>query len=129
MVYDVTGCELTGLGTTELVGAMRKTAALLGCTVLGELPVQFQPHGATAVIVLAESHITVSTWPEIGLAHIDVFTCRADAEVDDAVAPVLAALRAGEVKVQEVTRLGPPTSSRSTVESGASGNCRIAQCS
>ena len=36
---------------------------------------QFQPHGATGVILLAESHISIHTWPEHGLATVDVYTC------------------------------------------------------
>lgn len=36
---------------------------------------QFQPHGATGVVLLAESHISIHTWPEYGIATIDVYTC------------------------------------------------------
>jgi len=36
---------------------------------------QFQPHGATGVVLLAESHISIHTWPEHGIATIDVYTC------------------------------------------------------
>jgi len=36
---------------------------------------QFNPHGATGMILLAESHISIHTWPEYGLATVDVYTC------------------------------------------------------
>jgi S-adenosylmethionine decarboxylase len=36
---------------------------------------RFEPHGVTGVAVLAESHITVHTWPERGYAAFDVFMC------------------------------------------------------
>ncbi len=36
---------------------------------------QFHPHGATGVILLEESHISIHTWPEHGYAAIDVYTC------------------------------------------------------
>ena len=36
---------------------------------------QFIPHGATGVILLEESHISIHTWPEHGYAAIDVYTC------------------------------------------------------
>ncbi len=36
---------------------------------------QFQPHGATGVVLLAESHISIHTWPEHGIATVDVYTC------------------------------------------------------
>ena len=36
---------------------------------------RFVPHGVTAVLVLAESHILVSTWPEHRLALVDILLC------------------------------------------------------
>ena len=36
---------------------------------------KFNPHGVTAVALLAESHISIHTWPENGMAVCDVFTC------------------------------------------------------
>lgn len=52
-----------------------------GATVLGATFHQFEPEGVTGVVLLAESHASVHTWPERGLATLDVFTCGAlDAE-------------------------------------------------
>lgn len=106
-VYDVSGCTTPDPEPAALMEAMRNTARRLGCTVLGELPVLFQPHGATCVLVLAESHLIVSTWPEHQLAHIDLFTCRADTDPDQAIAPVLAVLAAGVVCGERVHRANP----------------------
>ncbi|MDQ7030473.1 MAG: adenosylmethionine decarboxylase [Ardenticatenia bacterium] len=36
---------------------------------------EFAPHGVTGVVLLAESHLSIHTWPEYGYAAIDVFTC------------------------------------------------------
>lgn len=35
----------------------------------------FSPHGVSGVVVIAESHITIHSWPEHNYAAIDVFTC------------------------------------------------------
>lgn len=51
---------------------MRQTAHRLGCTPRISLIDPFEPFGHTCVLVLSESHITVATWPESGLAHVDV---------------------------------------------------------
>jgi S-adenosylmethionine decarboxylase len=107
IVYDVTNCAAPPPEPTDLLAAMRDTATRLGCTVLGELPITFQPHGTTCVLVLAESHLTVSTWPEHNLAHIDLFTCRADTDPDHAVTPILGILGSTTVHTQHVPRLGP----------------------
>lgn len=36
---------------------------------------QFSPQGVSGVVVISESHLAIHTWPEIGYAAIDVFTC------------------------------------------------------
>jgi S-adenosylmethionine decarboxylase len=36
---------------------------------------KFQPQGVTGIVLLAESHISIHTWPERGEAAVDVFTC------------------------------------------------------
>jgi S-adenosylmethionine decarboxylase len=36
---------------------------------------QFEPHGATGVLVLAESHFSAHTYPEHGIVYVDVFCC------------------------------------------------------
>ena len=54
-----------------LVGACRAA----GATVLAARFHQFRPCGVTGVVLLAESHASVHTWPERGLVTLDVFTC------------------------------------------------------
>ena len=52
-----------------------ETANQCGATWLNTVSHQFTPQGVTAVTLLAESHISIHTWPENGLAVCDVFTC------------------------------------------------------
>lgn len=107
VVYDLTRCATANPDTRELLAAMHQTVQLLGCTVLGELPVPFQPHGATVVLVLAESHLVVSTWPEDELAHVDLFTCRADVEPDGAIAPIIRCFGGPAVRSTWIDRRQP----------------------
>jgi S-adenosylmethionine decarboxylase len=87
--------------------AMHDTANRLGCTTRSQVIEPFQPHGATCVLILAESHITVSTWPEHQLAHIDVFTCRADTTPGHAIQPILRLLAGHVTHAQNVPRIPP----------------------
>ena len=48
-----------------------------GATVLGARFHQFEPEGVTGIVLLAESHASLHTWPEAGLVTLDVFTCGA----------------------------------------------------
>lgn len=108
-VFDLTHCQGIGADADAILAAMRETADLLGATVRGELAEPFLPHGATCVLILAESHLTVSTWPEAGLAHIDVFTCRADLEPGAAIRPLLNLFDGHVTASCEVPRLAPDT--------------------
>jgi S-adenosylmethionine decarboxylase len=58
-----------------LVAVMREAAEAGDATILGQTSVVF-PNGAlTAVLLLAQSHLSVHTWPELGLATFDLLTC------------------------------------------------------
>lgn len=51
------------------------TAEQSRATFLNTISHQFEPQGVTAVTLLAESHISIHTWPEEGKAVCDIFTC------------------------------------------------------
>ncbi|MEM8825256.1 MAG: adenosylmethionine decarboxylase [Pseudomonadota bacterium] len=63
------------LDPTRLEQAMRAAADAAGATILSGHFHPFDGGGVTGVLLLAESHITVHTWPEHGLAAFDLFLC------------------------------------------------------
>jgi S-adenosylmethionine decarboxylase len=73
--------ELHGVDPALLNDADRLEAALLDaaraahCQVLGSLKHRFSPHGASAVVLVAESHLSIHSWPEHGYAAADILTC------------------------------------------------------
>lgn len=75
-VLELYGCSEAVLNDHELIrNALREAAEAAGATFLGEVSHQFTPQGVTALALLAESHISIHTWPETGYAAADVFTC------------------------------------------------------
>lgn len=54
---------------------LQEAAKIARSTLIGQIAHQFHPQGVTALALLAESHISIHTWPEIGYAAADVFTC------------------------------------------------------
>jgi S-adenosylmethionine decarboxylase len=63
----------------------------------------FQPSGVSGVAVLAESHISIHTWPEIGYAALDVFMC-GSADPDKCIPVLREAFAAERVGVNELLR-------------------------
>jgi S-adenosylmethionine decarboxylase len=72
-LYD---CDKEALNDLELIrDVMVKAAIDCGAVVLGESFHRFSPQGVSGVVVIAESHLSIHTWPEFGYAAADVFTC------------------------------------------------------
>ena len=83
--------------------AFRDCVAACEATILHIHTHKFSPQGVSGVAVLAESHISVHTWPEIGYGAFDVFMC-GDAEPWRSVEVLRRAFSAGEVRVRELLR-------------------------
>ncbi len=82
------------LEKATLEKALVESADAAGATVVKPVFHQFSPHGLSGVVVIAESHIAVHTWPEHSYAAIDIFTCgdpmiasRIQAEIERRFAP------------------------------------------
>jgi S-adenosylmethionine decarboxylase len=61
-----------------------ETAERIGATIVNQAFHKFSPQGVSGVVLIAESHIAVHTWPEYGYAAVDVFTCGTRIEPKDA---------------------------------------------
>ena len=72
--------------------------------VVGEDFYQFEPEGVSGVLLIAESHLSVHTWPEDGFAAIDIFTCGEEMDAEVAIAVLTVAFRAEETVVRVHTR-------------------------
>ncbi len=76
ILADLYGVEAERIDRVEDVRDLLETAVKVAdLTKISSHYYQFQPHGATGVVLLAESHISIHTWPEHGLATVDVYTC------------------------------------------------------
>lgn len=94
----------TGLDDEERVRrAFRDCVTACGATLLHLHTHRFSPQGLSGVAVLAESHITVHTWPETGYAAFDLFMC-GDARPHEAVAVLARAFETQDVRVRELLR-------------------------
>ncbi|MDD5091153.1 MAG: adenosylmethionine decarboxylase [Candidatus Wallbacteria bacterium] len=55
--------------------SMKEAARVAGATIVKSVFHLFNPHGVSGVVVIAESHLAIHTWPEYGYCAIDLFTC------------------------------------------------------
>lgn len=94
----------TGLDDMELMeSTMRRCVDASGATLLHIHLHRFEPNGISGVAVLAESHISVHTWPELGYAAFDAFMC-GNANPDACVEILRDAFKAKRVDVDEILR-------------------------
>ena len=84
--------------------AVRDAVEHANATLLKQVSQQFEPQGVTALGLLAESHVSVHTWPEHGYAAVDVFTCGNRAMPELACDFLVDALAAGHHTVQRFER-------------------------
>ena len=77
---------------------------LAGATPLHEVVHAFSPHGVTGVVVIAESHFAIHTWPEHGFAAVDLFTCGDSVDPYKAFEHLRGALRAETHSIVEIRR-------------------------
>lgn len=103
LIFDFWGA--TQLDNLELMEqAMRDSVVAAGATLLHIHLHHFTPNGGiSGVAVLAESHISVHTWPERGYAAFDVFMC-GDAEPEKAIPVLREAFQPSTVNVNEQLR-------------------------
>ncbi|NIP39076.1 MAG: adenosylmethionine decarboxylase [Candidatus Dadabacteria bacterium] len=72
-LYD---CNPKILDDLEAINEIMLTAAeKSGATILNNFLHKFSPQGVSGVVIIAESHIAIHTWPENGYAGVDFFTC------------------------------------------------------
>ena len=75
-ILELKGCPSHLLDDEQhILQTMATASAQAMSTLLNLSSHKFDPQGVTALALLAESHISIHTWPESGYAAVDIFTC------------------------------------------------------
>lgn len=105
LLMELEDCNEETLNDLEtLKAAMLAAADEAGATVLGESFHRFAPHGISGVVVVAESHLFIHTWPEYGYAAADIFTCGTTVHPEKAAEILVEKLGARTHSIQEIQR-------------------------
>lgn len=76
LMVEFYGCRKDILDDeNQVMSAMIDAAIASGATIVDKVFHHFSPYGVSGVVVIAESHLAIHTWPEYGYAAVDLFTC------------------------------------------------------
>ena len=76
IIIELSDCNATILSDVDLVTDILVNAAkCANAEILQTAFHRFAPQGVSGVVVIAESHLSIHTWPEYGYAAMDIYTC------------------------------------------------------
>ncbi|WP_338819750.1 S-adenosylmethionine decarboxylase proenzyme [Moorella thermoacetica] len=111
VLAEVYGCSFEILNDIKKVEEIMVKAALEAGAEIREVCFhKFSPQGVSGVVVISESHLAIHTWPELGYAAVDVFTCGERVNPWDACRYLTEKFKAADVHATEVERgvIEPP---------------------
>lgn len=107
-VYD---CPSQCLDDPEKIRRLLLDAARgAGATVIDSMVHRFTPQGVSGVVVIAESHLTIHTWPDLGCAALDIFSCSPEIDLEQIGERLARGLGARRVDARVVERGRMPRS-------------------
>jgi len=76
LLLELFDCDLDAISNLEAVkGALIEAAKRAQATIVDVVFHEFNPFGISGVVVIAESHLSIHTWPEYRYAAVDIFSC------------------------------------------------------
>jgi len=105
VAVDAWGVEYDLLNNADALQAhLVEAAEACGATVLSVQSKQFEPQGATVLVLLSESHLSIHTYPEKGFAAIDCYTCGETVDPQRAVDYLVETLKPQKVFAKKLIR-------------------------
>ena len=105
LLVEFYSCDSETLNDIQTVErSMKEAAVKAGSTIVDAVFRRFDPHGISGVVVIAESHLAIHTWPEYGYAAVDLFTCGEHVDPWAAHDHLAHAFKAGDSHSREIPR-------------------------
>ena len=106
ILFDLKYCPFNLLDDARLIRNSLFHASILSNSEIIKIDFhKFNPQGVTAFAMLADSHISIHTWPEKGVAKCDIFTCGDKCSPENAVEYLGEALQAKQINSDTFDRL------------------------
>lgn len=102
LLLDLWECNNTN-DATIIEKSLRDAVDAIDATLLDIKIKAFSPHGVTGIAIIAESHISIHTWPEHNYLAVDIFTC-GELDPEKAIAVFKKAFSPNHIEVTEIKR-------------------------
>ena len=104
-LLELKDCDRSILNDMDaLRSCLMQAASECGADVLADSFHRFSPQGVSGVVVIAESHLFIHTWPEHGYAAVDIFTCGTKVKPEIAAELIMAKLASKNRTIIEMQR-------------------------
>jgi S-adenosylmethionine decarboxylase len=104
LLVDLYGCK-GDLDNAEFLASVLKAAAQqMKSKIIKVVSHTFSPTGTTVLLILAETHISIHTWPEHDYAALDIFICSQEVDPEVGWQAVRDALKPSSFKIQKLVR-------------------------
>ena len=108
LLLELYRCDFEKLNDESFLRCiLNRASKLANATVLNLISNKFEPQGVTAIALLAESHISIHTWPESNYSAVDIFTCGQNMMPEIASQYLIESLMAKEHSLRVIER-NPP---------------------
>ncbi|UCH51514.1 MAG: adenosylmethionine decarboxylase [Chloroflexota bacterium] len=105
ILADLWGCPPEKVNeASSLEEILIDTTHKVGFRVVGKSFHQFTPNGATGVVLLETSHISVHSWPEFNFVALDVYSCSGKLKAKKAIRHLVKVLNPEKAQIREVER-------------------------
>lgn len=105
LLAEIWECNPDKLNNLKLIEEIMVNAANKADAEIREVAFhRFEPQGVSGVVVISESHFTIHTWPELGYAALDIFTCGEHVDPWVALEAITQELNAEDAHVIEISR-------------------------
>ena len=105
LLLELRECNPASLDDLEFIKeTMIAAAKFMDAQIIGESFHRFNPQGITGVLAIAESHLSIHTWPELGYAAADIFTCGSSFQPQAAARLIIERMESKDPYIQIIKR-------------------------
>ncbi len=105
LLLELFDCDPSSINNlTEIKAILVEAAKRARATIVDLVFHEFNPFGISGIVIIAESHLSVHTWPEYRYAAADIFSCGKNMQVEIAADYIITEFKPGRVSIVKFPR-------------------------